>query len=93
MTPTLPLGDPVKLNENVHLTETDYGAVLLDEETGNYWELNPPGALILSLLLDDSAEADVAEKLTARYEVARAQAERDVAELVQGLRSQRILTD
>ena len=83
----------MNLNENFHLTETDYGAVLLDEATGEYWELNPSGALILSLLLDDAAEADVAEKVTARYEVERAQAERDIAELVHGLRTQRILAD
>lgn len=34
------------------LAATEYGAVLLDTKSGDYWELNPTSATIVSALLD-----------------------------------------
>ncbi|MEV5627698.1 PqqD family peptide modification chaperone [Streptomyces sp. NPDC052507] len=40
------------LAPTVHATATETGMVLLDEQSGRYWQLNPSGAFILRALLD-----------------------------------------
>jgi hypothetical protein len=44
----------MKLRNQEHLavTDTDYGAVLLDTKSGAYWQLNPTAALVTRTLLD-----------------------------------------
>jgi hypothetical protein len=61
--------------------------VLLDEDTGRYWNLNPTAAHVLRLLLDDATPVEAVHQLTERYAVDAGAAERDVRELLDGLRS------
>ena len=35
----------LKLRDGVSAADTDYGIALLDEDSGQYWNLNPTGAL------------------------------------------------
>jgi hypothetical protein len=77
----------LKMREGVFLAEIEYGIALLDEDSGQYWDLNPSGALILQTLLAGGTPARAAEELTKQYEVDLDSASRDVQELVGVLRS------
>jgi hypothetical protein len=78
---------PLRFGDNVSTAETDYGAVLLDERVGAYWELNPTATLVVRTLLDGGEEADAAAALVREFDIDQAQALRDVETLVGQLRS------
>ena len=75
----------LRLRDGVSSADTDYGIILLDEDSGRYWNLNPTAALALRTLLDGGNPAEAARQLTERYEVDADTAGRDVQELVDGL--------
>ncbi|WP_229900214.1 lasso peptide biosynthesis PqqD family chaperone [Streptomyces hiroshimensis] len=50
------------------MTETEYGVALLDQESAEYWTLNPTAALVLQTLLDGHGPERAVEMLTARYD-------------------------
>jgi hypothetical protein len=75
----------VRLREGVSTTDTDYGSTLLDLGTGDYFNLNPSGALVLHWLLEGDSPTQAATRLTEEYAVAREEAEQDVADLVAAL--------
>jgi Coenzyme PQQ synthesis protein D (PqqD) len=77
----------LKLRNGVSAAETDYGIALLDEESGQYWNLNPTGALALRTLLDGGTTAQAVQALTEEYAVDVDTATRDVEDLVSGLHS------
>lgn len=80
-----------KLRDGVFLAETEDGIALLDEDSGQYWNLNPTGALVLRRLLDGGTPAQAAEELANDYEVDIDSAHRDVQELVEGLEAAKLL--
>lgn len=75
----------LKLRNGVSITEVDYGTVLLDEEGGQYWNLNPTGALILQTLLGDGTIDQAARTLAEQYAVEIDTASLDVQQLVEEL--------
>jgi hypothetical protein len=75
------------LRERVSAADTDYGIVLLDEDSGEYWNLNPTGALVVRTLLDGGSVADAVHQLTERYAAEPEAAQQDVDDLVAGLRT------
>jgi hypothetical protein len=75
------------LRRGVSTADTDYGTTLLDEDSGDYFTLNPSAALVLRTLLGGGTPAEAARVLTADYAVDAGTAERDVADLVAELRS------
>jgi Coenzyme PQQ synthesis protein D (PqqD) len=77
----------LKLRDGVSTADTDYGTVLLDEDSGQYWNLNPTAALALRSLLDGGTIDQTVQELTEQYAVDADSAGRDVQELVEGLRS------
>jgi Coenzyme PQQ synthesis protein D (PqqD) len=77
----------LKLRDGVSTAETDYGTTLLDEDSGQYWNLNPTGVLVLSTLLEGGTPAQAVQELTAQYAVDAETATRDVEDLVGGLHS------
>ena len=77
---------PLRFGDNVSTAETDYGTVLLDEQAGAYWELNPTATLVVRTLLDGGEEADAAAALVREFDIDRAQALKDVEVLVGHLR-------
>ncbi|WP_367139088.1 MULTISPECIES: lasso peptide biosynthesis PqqD family chaperone [Streptomyces] len=60
------------LKPGVLLTETAYGMALLDQESAEYWTLNPTAAVVLRTVLDGHGPERAAEILTARYDGAEA---------------------
>jgi hypothetical protein len=77
----------LKLRKGVATAETDYGTTLLDEGSGQYWNLNPTGVLVLRTLLEGGTPAQAVQELTAQYAVDAETASRDVEDLVSGLHS------
>ena len=77
----------MKLRGGVFMAEVDYGAALLDEDSGQYWNLNPTGVLILETMLAGGTADEAARALAAEYDVEPETAVRDVEELVEGLSS------
>ncbi len=81
----------LRLHDHVQLTETEDGAVLLDEKSGQYWQLNGSGLLILRTLLADGTPEQAAAAVVARYPVDDARALEDIEKLVSMLRSARLV--
>jgi hypothetical protein len=81
------------LRAGVSAAETDYGMTLLDEASGEYFTLNPTGSHVLRMLLDGRTPAQAAQALAAEYAVEAATVDQDVAELLDGLRSARLVAE
>jgi PqqD family protein of HPr-rel-A system len=81
----------VRLRDHVLVTETEDGAVLLNERSGQYWQLNPSGWLILQTLLRDGSPDTAAAALAARYPVEPDQARADVQALLASLHNARLV--
>ncbi|MET8131688.1 lasso peptide biosynthesis PqqD family chaperone [Streptomyces sp. NPDC054766] len=77
---------PLRFGANISTAETDYGTVLLDEQGGDYWELNPTATLVVRTLLDGGEEADAAAALIREFDIDQKQALQDVGTLVRQLR-------
>ncbi|MFD8826505.1 lasso peptide biosynthesis PqqD family chaperone [Streptomyces sp. NPDC059605] len=79
----------MKLRNQKHLvvTDTDYGAVLLDSKSGQYWQLNPTGAVIVRTLLDGGGPDEAIRRITAHFEVETERAATDVHALIDAMRS------
>jgi coenzyme PQQ synthesis protein D (PqqD) len=77
----------LRLRDGVSVAEMDHGIALLDEDSGQYWNLNPTGVLVLRTLLDGGTPGQAAQALTEQYEVDADTASRDVGDLVDGLLS------
>jgi hypothetical protein len=77
----------LKLRDGVSTADTDYGLTLLDEDSGQYWNLNPTAAVVLRALLDGGTPDQAAKELTDQYLVDADTANRDVQDLVGELHS------
>jgi Coenzyme PQQ synthesis protein D (PqqD) len=75
------------LRDGVSTADTDYGMALLDEDSGQYWNVNPTAALALRTLLDGGTTAEAAQELTEQYAVDADTANRDVEDLLGELHS------
>jgi Coenzyme PQQ synthesis protein D (PqqD) len=83
----------LKLRDGVSAADTDYGMALLDEDSGQYWNLNPTAALALRTLLGGGTTAQAVQDLTEQYAVDADIANRDVEELLDQLRSAGLVTE
>jgi DNA-binding MarR family transcriptional regulator len=77
----------LKLRAGVFLVDTDYGIALLDENSGQYFDLNPSGALVLRTLLDGGTYEQAAQQLATEYVVDPATVSQDIAALLEEFRS------
>ncbi|CAL9501179.1 hypothetical protein SUDANB58_03457 [Streptomyces sp. enrichment culture] len=76
----------LRFGADVSTAETDYGTVLLDQRSGDYWELNPTGALVVRTLMEGGDRAAAVAALVARFDIDRDRAAQDVDALVRDLR-------
>jgi hypothetical protein len=81
----------LKLRSGVFTTEVEYGTALLDENRGLYWNLNSTGTLILQTLLAGGTPEQAVQALANEYAVDLDSARQDVHELVQELRSAKLI--
>jgi hypothetical protein len=77
----------LKLRDGVSTANTDYGVMLLDEDSGQYWNLNPTAAVVLRTLLDGGSPQQAVQELTSQYSVDAGTASQDVQDLVAELHS------
>ena len=75
------------LRAGVSVAETEYGVALLDERSGQYWMLNPTGAIVLRALLAGDTAEHAADKIAKEYAVDVETAIRDASELERDIRS------
>ena len=69
--PELAFSTMLTRNESIVYTELDDSIVMMDVDKGRYYELNPIGARIWTLLETQRSIADICESLVAEYEVDR----------------------
>lgn len=81
----------ITLRPGVLATETEYGMALLDQDSGEYFTLNPTAALIVRTLLDGTTREQAVDKLTTTYDVSPGDVAQDIARIVDELRSARLL--
>ncbi|MFI0977323.1 lasso peptide biosynthesis PqqD family chaperone [Streptomyces sp. NPDC021093] len=80
------------LRPDVSVAETEDGAVLLDEVTGRYWQLNRTAAFILRALRDGATQEQTAGRLRERHPALPAdRAADDVASFVDALAEARLV--
>jgi len=77
----------LRLRDGISLADTDDGIAVLDEDSGEYYNLNPTGALVLRTLLDGGTAERAAQTLCAEYDVDLATATGDVTALVEEFRA------
>jgi Coenzyme PQQ synthesis protein D (PqqD) len=81
------------LRDGVSTADTDYGLMLLDEDSGQYWNLNPTAAAALRTLLGGGTLKQAVQELTGQYQVDTDTASRDVQDLVGELHSAGLVRD
>jgi hypothetical protein len=81
------------LRDSLTMTETDYGAVLLDMHNGSYWNLNHTGVLVVNTLRGGGDAATAATAICKHYGIGRDEAERDVTDLLDQLHQAGILDE
>ena len=74
-----------KLRDNISTAEVEYGTALLDEDQGQYWNLNPTGALILQTMLAGGTVEQAAQAVAEQYAVDLKTARLDAQQLVDEL--------
>ncbi|MFJ6440999.1 lasso peptide biosynthesis PqqD family chaperone [Streptomyces sp. NPDC091649] len=81
----------MKLRKGIAVTTTEYGGVLLDEKDGSYWQLNDTSTIVVEALAEGHPPETAVERILAAFDVERAEAESDVAELTRQLVEAKIL--
>ncbi|MEO3930136.1 lasso peptide biosynthesis PqqD family chaperone [Micromonosporaceae bacterium B7E4] len=74
-----------KLRDRVSWTPTEYGGVLLDSASGEYWTLNPTAAAVLASLLADGSPEHAAARLEEEFDGDAAAMAADVPGLIADL--------
>jgi hypothetical protein len=77
----------LKLRDGVSAADTDYGIALLDEDSGQYWNLNPTGALTLRTLLEGGTPEQAVQALIEQYAIDADTASQDVQDLMSELQT------
>ncbi|MGC0327259.1 PqqD family protein of HPr-rel-A system [Streptomyces sp. SAI-170] len=82
----------MNLRPGVVTADTEYGMALLDQNSGEYYTLNPTAALIVRTLLDGTSRQQAVTTLTDRYDVSADQVEEDITRILEELRTAKLLT-
>lgn len=67
------------------IANTDYGTVMLNELTGEYWHLNPSATYILNTLNSGTSLKSTVEKFAELYQISLKTAQKDVSTVHQHL--------
>ncbi|MGW1958558.1 lasso peptide biosynthesis PqqD family chaperone [Streptomyces sp. NPDC001920] len=79
------------LRPGVVTADTEYGMALLDQNSGEYYTLNPTAALIVRTLLEGTSRQQAVTALTGRYDVSAEQVEEDITRILEELRTAKLL--
>jgi hypothetical protein len=81
----------LRLRADVSMVDDAGSAVLLDEHTGRYFQLNSTGATVVRGLLQGHSVDDTARQLAERYPVAADRALADVISILDQLADARLV--
>ena len=81
------------LCQHVSVVTTDYGAILLDRSSGQFWALNPTGALVLSTVQESGDEKEAVDAVLRNFDVDPDTAHRDVLALLEQCRAAGLLVE
>ena len=89
MNPALPMP-----HSHIVVTEFEGGeSVLVDLETKRYYQLNETATLIWQKLAAGSSRVEIVESLTSVYDVTAEDAEKSIDQVVEHLRTHRLLAE
>ncbi len=80
------------LAQHVTLTATEHGAVLLDQRSGRYWQLNQTGCLIIDQLHRTGTIQPAIDELQQRFPADADQVAADAERLIESLRNAKLVT-
>lgn len=87
-------GEPMyRVSDGVRSTHGQDGAIVLDVQQGQMFNLNPVGSRILELLEKGSAEMDVVNVISREFNVSRDVVENDVREFIDSLKKHQLVAD
>jgi Coenzyme PQQ synthesis protein D (PqqD) len=82
-----------RVSEGVRSTHGQDGAIVLDVQQGQMFNLNRVGSRILELLESGSAEPDIVTVISSEFNVSQEVVENDVREFIESLRKHRLVLD
>ena len=87
-------GDPMyRVSEGVRSTHGQDGAIVLDIQQGQMFNLNRVGSRILELLESGSAESDIVNVISQEFNGSREVVENDVREFIASLRKHKLVSE
>jgi len=82
-----------RVSEGIRSTHGQDGAIVLDIQRGQMFNLNFVGSQILGLLETGASESAIVDEISQKFAVVRDVAEHDVREFVESLKQHRLLED
>jgi Coenzyme PQQ synthesis protein D (PqqD) len=82
-----------RVSDGVRSTHGQDGAIVLDVQQGQMFNLNRVGSRILELLESGSAEPDIVTVISSEFNVSQDVVENDVREFIESLRKHRLVLD
>lgn len=82
-----------KLSDTVRTAHNQDGAIVLDVRQGQMFNLNLVGSRILELLKNGSSECEIADRISAEFEVSREVAESDLREFLEALKKHKLIEE
>ena len=87
-------GEPMyRVSEGVRSTHGQDGAVVLDVQQGQMFNLNRVGSRILELLESGSVQPDIVNVISREFSTSREVVENDVREFIEALRKHKLVMD
>lgn len=87
------VGDDMRLQKYVSLTDTEEGAVLLNEKTGKYWQLNRSGARTVRALIAGHTIEEIGRDWATNYAMELDEVTTHLADLVEQLRQAKLVME
>jgi len=88
------VGEPMyRISEGVRSTHGQDGAIVLDVQQGQMFNLNRVGSRMLELLEMGSAEPEIVDAISQEFSVSREMVEGDVREFIGTLKKNRLVTE
>ena len=82
-----------RVSDGVRSTHGQDGAIVLDVQQGQMFNLNRVGSRILELLESGSAESDIVNVVSQEFNSSREVVENDVREFIEALRKYKLVSE
>lgn len=82
-----------KVSDGVRSTHGQDGAIVLDVQQGQMFNLNPVGSKVLELMESGRAEAEIVEAISREFGASRSTVEDDVREFIELLKKHKLVAE